>query len=86
MPNGRGGRRPNSGRKPKPLTEKQRQIVERVLSRIDEEAEWSKLAQQDEDLRLKFDVLRYLTDRRDGKAAQRVNIEAQPTVQLIIDL
>jgi hypothetical protein len=72
------------GRPPKAITDAKRNIAEKVLSSIDEIAEWTKLAKQDEDLKLKFEVMRYLTDRRDGRAAQA--IEHKGEIKLILDL
>jgi hypothetical protein len=49
---------------------------------------WFELLHESGDLRLRFDVLKYLTDRRDGKAVQTVNhvhdkpIEMNVTVSL----
>jgi hypothetical protein len=72
----RGGRREGAGR---PKKEKlviggpgnPRGIATRVLNAIDEEKWWLALLHCD-DKRLRFDVQKYLTDRRDGKPAQGV--------------
>ena len=48
-----------------------RGIATRVLNAIDEEKWWLDLLHCD-DKRLRFDVQKYLTDRRDGKPAQGV--------------
>jgi hypothetical protein len=72
----RGGRREGAGR---PKKEKlvigaagnPRGIATRVLQAIDEVKWWLDLLNCD-DKRLRFDVQKYLTDRRDGKPAQGV--------------
>jgi hypothetical protein len=53
-----------------------------------ERCTWFELLHESGDMRLRFDVLKYLTDRRDGKAVQTVNhvhdkpIEMNVTVSL----
>lgn len=80
---GRGGSRPGAGRKAKPKIplEANKRIATEVLALTkrpihvsDCECElcrwWHLLNAKDE--RLRFDVLKYLTDRRDGKAVQAI--------------
>ena len=80
----RGGKRPNAGRKPKPKIPQEANkrtatevlgLVKRPIHITDCECElcawWVLLHVQDQ--RLRFDVRKYLTDRRDGKPVQTVN-------------
>ena len=50
----------------------QQPTKERLLAKIKEEETWLALLQHP-DARLRFDVLKYLTDKRDGKAVQTIN-------------
>lgn len=78
---GRGGARPGSGRPPKPKIPQfaGKGIASRVLAAPaskktgweGEEARWMALLNANDE-RLRFDVQKYLTDRRDGKPAQGV--------------
>lgn len=75
----KGGRRPGAGRKPKPKIELRadKGVASRVLAAKPdeqwpgEEARWMELLNA-KDERLRFDVQKYLTDRRDGKPAQPI--------------
>jgi predicted DNA-binding ribbon-helix-helix protein len=71
---GKGGARPGSGRKPKRIStiakNLPRATAAMILSEINESGEWLRLLRSS-DLKLRFDVLRYLTDRRDGKPSQQ---------------
>jgi len=68
----RGGARPGAGRKPKlKLPGVTRDIAQAILAGQDEMKCWIELLAAN-DQRLRFDVLRYLTDRRDGKPMIRV--------------
>ena len=75
----KGGHRDGAGRKPKPKIEltADKGVASRVLARTahgewpGEEARWLELLNA-KDERLRFDVQKYLTDRRDGKPAQGV--------------
>lgn len=60
------------GRPPKAITDAKRNIAEAALAAIDEVAEWRAILTQKKDPRLKFEALKYLTDRRDGKAKQAI--------------
>lgn len=78
---GRGGARPGSGRPAKPKVPQfaNKGIASRVLAApankesgwTGEEQRWMELLNA-KDERLRFDVQKYLTDRRDGKPAQGV--------------
>lgn len=78
---GRGGARPGSGRPAKPKVPQfaNKGIASRVLASpasektgwTGEEQRWMELLNA-KDERLRFDVQKYLTDRRDGKPAQGV--------------
>jgi hypothetical protein len=76
----RGGKREGAGRKPGPqLPQVDRGTASRVLAMPadvksgwpGEHARWMELLNA-KDERLRFDVLKYLTDRRDGKPYQGV--------------
>lgn len=71
-----GGKRANSGRKKGARTDvKARSIAERVLSKINEEETWYwviKTAKMRYDTKTVADVMKYLTDRRDGKPRQAI--------------
>jgi hypothetical protein len=69
-----GGKRSGAGRKRvKPeLPEANKAIATQVLSKIEEDKCWQELLQAKDD-RLRFDVIKYLTDKRDGKAVQSIN-------------
>lgn len=80
---GRGGKRAGAGRKAKPKTSfaPKAQSVE-VLGKLGGEHQGKKLPTENDlwltllvaqDLRIRLDALRYLTDRRDGRAVQTVN-------------
>lgn len=71
---GRGGARPGAGRKPKPLVPLRKAMAGEILSTVDEVGLWGQLLSCD-DPRIRLDSLRYLTDRRDGKAPQTVPSE-----------
>lgn len=79
----RGGQRAGAGRKPKPrLTLKAtKNTATKVLDSLakhglTEEQRWLQLLDA-LDLRLRFDALKYLTDRRDGKPMQLVRAEGE---------
>lgn len=76
---GRGGARAGAGRKPKPKIPivATKGVATEVFSKLDgkhnptEVQLWLSLLAAKDD-RLRFDTLKYLTDRRDGKPAQGV--------------
>lgn len=68
---GRGGARPGAGRKPKAVKAVKKIVAEQLLGSVDEQGLWRELLEAD-DLRVRLDALKYLTDRRDGKPAQTV--------------
>jgi hypothetical protein len=91
----RGGRRDGAGRKPKPeVPFVPKAKAESVLARLGQDYEGKKLPTEDQiwlgliacgDLRLRFDVMKYLTDRRDGKPIQPiVGDEGRPPVTINI--
>ena len=59
-----------------------RVMAEQILSAIDEVSVWQELIDCP-DPRIRLDALKYLTDRRYGKASQSMKLET-PTVQRII--
>jgi hypothetical protein len=70
---GHGGIRPNAGRKPKPPTPPPptKDDARELLAAIGDNEQWRKLAKC-KDQRLRFDVLKYLTDRAYGKPVQMI--------------
>lgn len=84
-----GGSRSGAGRKPKARIEQRadKGIASRVLATSaskewpGEEARWLELLNASDE-RLRFDVQKYLTDRRDGKPAQGVFVgDTRETMQ-----
>jgi hypothetical protein len=71
----KGGARPGAGRKPRNLKTLAKKLpkesAEVILAEIKANQKWVKLADAP-DLRLQFEVLRYLTDRAFGKAKQAI--------------
>jgi len=66
----RGGKREGSGRKPKHLMATvviRKFTAEQILATVDERAKWVALLNCGE-ARVILDAMKYLTDRRDGKA------------------
>jgi len=73
LPKGRGGKRPGAGRKPNYLKRLGIKAVTaaEILAHVDEVELWLGLLQ---DKNYKLQALQYLTDRRDGKAKQAVQV------------
>ena len=72
-----GGARRNSGRKRKPIKILKKATAEWLLHEIDEIEGWKwawTTAQKKEDVRAATEILSYLTNRRDGKPVQAVNV------------
>lgn len=71
----RGGKRPGAGRKPTTIRGVMKKLpsetAELILATIDANQKWIALA-NDEDHRIQFEVMRYLTDRALGKPKQAV--------------
>ncbi len=67
----RGGARPGAGRKPKPTVVLRRTMAAEILSAVDEVEVWKGLIERG-DYRTILEAMKYLTDRRDGKAPQAV--------------
>ena len=69
----RGGKRVGAGRKPSRVVEARKVIAAsgngQVLATVDENKIWRGVINC-RDPRIKLDAMKYLTDRRDGKAAQ----------------
>jgi hypothetical protein len=82
----RGGKRPGAGRKRKeklPLATKS--IASEVLAKIDEVKWWLALLHS-KDARLRFDVQKYLTDRRDGRPVQQVRVASPDSDKLKVEV
>ena len=73
LPKGRGGKRPGAGRKPNYLKRLGIKAVTaaEILAHVDEVELWLGLLA---DKNYKLQALQYLTDRRDGKAKQAVQV------------
>lgn len=67
----RGGKRPNSGRKPKPKVVVRKVVAETILASIDEIKAWKRLLKSPDD-RIALEALKYLTNRRDGMPPQSI--------------
>jgi hypothetical protein len=95
----RGGKRPGAGRTKTKLSttgKLKKATAEEILAKVDETAVWADLlnamtvipmkdapALNVPDRRLRFDVMKYLTDRRDGKAPQSVDMNHKGGITLI---
>jgi hypothetical protein len=76
LPKGRGGKRPGSGRKPNYLKRLGIKAITaaEILAHHDEPELWKGLlTHKSPDVRLR--TLQYLTDRRDGKAKQAIEVK-----------
>jgi len=69
----RGGKRTGAGRKPGARALVTRCKAEAVLATVNEEKIWQRLMRSRND-RIVLDSLKYLTDRRDGKAVQAMEV------------
>ena len=78
----RGGARLGAGRKPKPMLVLRKAQAEQILGTVDEFELWRELLSCD-DYRIRLDTLKYLTDRRDGKAPQTA-VGGQMKIEKII--
>ena len=65
-----GGARLNAGRRPKSLVVVRKVLAEQILGNVDELSLWRGLLSS-EDEKIKLEALKYLTDRRDGKAPRK---------------
>jgi len=72
---GHGGVRKGAGRKPESNVMKKATAGE-ILSEVDEVELWKQLLNSS-NKRIALDALKYLTDRRDGKAQQAVSVESK---------
>jgi len=70
---GTGGRIPGAGRKPGCKTLVKRAEAADILGSIDEMALWQKLLKSKSE-KIVLDAIKYLTDRRDGKAVEAVKL------------
>lgn len=72
-----GGRRPGAGRKLKALVQVHKVRAVEILASIDEKAVWRSLARS-KDERIRLEAMKYLTDRRDGRAYQSIFTAEMP--------
>jgi hypothetical protein len=86
---GNGGKRPGAGRKPKKISTIVKKLPKdtaaMILSEINENRAWLDLLQSD-DLRIRLESLKYLTDRRDGKARQGMDLTHDGTLRVVVDV
>lgn len=83
-----GGKRPNAGRKAKAKTDLptvNKTIAAEVLAKENEIEAWLELLKAP-DTRLRFDVRKYLTDKRDGKAVQTINHLHDKPIEMNVNL
>lgn len=83
----KGGKRRGAGRPPKKVTELKRLSAAQALEAIDETKSWRECLTA-KDLRIRLDALKYLTDRRDGKAPQSVDMTSggQPLAAPVLNI
>ena len=88
-PSQHGGKRKGAGRKPKSpktlLKGLPKVNADLILQEVDATQRWIELARS-RDKKLRFEVLRYLTDRSCGKPATVASFDGQVDVKVIIDL
>jgi hypothetical protein len=66
-----GGRRVGAGRPIGAIAKVKKTIATKVLKKAEEQKIWAELLASD-DHRIVLDAMKYLTDRRDGKASQPI--------------
>jgi hypothetical protein len=69
-----GGDRAGAGRKPGSRALVMRSKAEAILATVNEEKIWQRLLRCRNE-RIVLDAMKYLTDRRDGKATQAVDLD-----------
>jgi hypothetical protein len=88
-PSSHGGKRKGAGRKPKTLKALLKGLprvnADLILQEVDANQKYKELACS-RDERLRFEVLKYLTDRACGKAGTVAPSDGQVDVKVIIDL
>jgi hypothetical protein len=86
---GNGGKRPGAGRKPSTIkgvvAKLPKDTAALILAKINENQSWIELLESD-DLRIRLDALKYLTDRRDGKARQGMDLTHDGTLRVVVDV
>lgn len=84
---GTGGKREGAGRPTGAVEKAKQSIAVRVFKKVNEVAVWAKLLASDDE-KIVLDTMRYLTDRRDGKAAQPLSGDKDNpiAVQIITNL
>jgi hypothetical protein len=83
-----GGQKGNSGSKPKRkfrLRGLPKVNADLILQEVSATARWIELARS-QDKKLRFEVLRYLTDRSCGKPATVTSFDGQVAVKVVVDL
>lgn len=75
-----GGARLGAGRPPKPQVLVRKALATDILAAVDEVALWQGLLWSENE-KIRLEALKYLTDRRDGKAPQSVTLNAGPRPQ-----
>jgi hypothetical protein len=72
------------GRPPKAVTARKGLQAAEILENVDEVKIWRELLESD-DLRVKADAIKYLTDRRDGKAKQTIEMSEADKLKSLSD-
>jgi hypothetical protein len=86
-----GGARPGAGRPTNPVRALESHFADRIFKDFGgEEKAWSELLQrviEAKDLKLQFEILQYMTDRKYGRPAQSAEISGVggAPIQLILD-
>jgi len=81
---GKGGKRPGAGRKPgDPIVKAKRSIAESVLNGIDVIKEWRALL-TDKSPKIRLGALTFLTEHKDGKARQSVQLSGDENKPLSV--
>src|SRR5215472_16546227 len=78
QPKQRGGRRPGAGRKVKRIKTLAKRCdkstAAMILAVVDEQSKWLEFIDSD-DQRLALDAMKFLTQMRDGRPKQQINVE-----------
>lgn len=80
----KGDSRINLGGRPRGSRTLRKSAAAEILGTIDELQHWTALLNHSNP-RIRLDTLKYLTDRRDGKPKQAVDIDSRQTCVLTLD-
>ena len=83
-----GGKRAGAGRKPGMVAQAvARSQAAAILEKIDDGEAWTwaySTARKADDVKSVVEILKYLTDRRDGKAPQAVTLDSKTPVRILL--